>query len=232
MKKLFALVPVFILFGIVGLAQADLITIGTAGYNGSDYNLIWDDNNNGNSVIWLDYSNPRSWWDDQNEWANQLDSQLTYNIDSTYNVTWNETNWRLPKTVNGIHHWSYDGSTTAGFNITTSEMGHLFYEELGNLGLYATWGLYEQPGWGLLNTGDFQNLIPSYYFSATKYSYGPGLWNFHMGNGRQNTASDSSINCALAIRTAQVSTVPEPGTIILFSFGMIGLVGFARKKQY
>ena len=52
-----------------GLANANLITIGTATYTTAThtadntsqsvtenvYNLIWNDNNNGNSVVWLDY---------------------------------------------------------------------------------------------------------------------------------------------------------------------------------
>ncbi len=41
-------------------AQGGLITIGTSTYSGSDYNLIWDDDNNGNfqnlvsSAYWSD----------------------------------------------------------------------------------------------------------------------------------------------------------------------------------
>ncbi|NDY73093.1 hypothetical protein DO021_15535 [Desulfobacter hydrogenophilus] len=119
-----------------GMGHAALTTIGTATYNGQDYNLIWDDDNNGNSVVWLDYTNDRAKWADQISWASNLNGTnvLTYNIDSDYTVEWGTSSWRLPTTVDGLWDFGADGTTTAGFNITSSEMGHLYYEELGNLG--------------------------------------------------------------------------------------------------
>ncbi len=61
MKKVIVLL-VLMMMGYSIQAQAELMTIGTAAYGGSDYNLIWDDNNNGNSVVWLDYTNDRTNW--------------------------------------------------------------------------------------------------------------------------------------------------------------------------
>lgn len=82
-------------------------------------------------------------WTAQNAWAAGLNGGgvLAYNINPGYTVTWNG-NWRLPTTVDGPWVWGYDGTTTAGYNITTSEMGHLFYTELGNQGYYNTSGEY------------------------------------------------------------------------------------------
>jgi len=76
MKK--SLVVLFLLM-FSGSAYAALMTIGTATYNDSDYNLIWDPDNNGNSVIWLDYSNSQTTWDNQVSWADDLNSNLTIN---------------------------------------------------------------------------------------------------------------------------------------------------------
>ncbi len=62
MKKRFLLLLATGLFflSMTGLVNAALTTIGTAQFNGvgDEYNLIWDNDNNGNSVIWLDYINP------------------------------------------------------------------------------------------------------------------------------------------------------------------------------
>ena len=77
-RKLVALIIAIILLGIVGISQAALRVIGTAAYKGTDYNLIWDDDNNGNSVIWLDYVNSGEMWPNLVAWAAGLDAQITY----------------------------------------------------------------------------------------------------------------------------------------------------------
>lgn len=79
--------------GIQGVAQATLTNIGTATYNGSTYNLIWDDDNNGNSIVWLDYSNRpgidiMTKWNFQMEWAAGLGSAITDIQTPGYNVIW------------------------------------------------------------------------------------------------------------------------------------------------
>ena len=97
MKKMFLCSILFSLM-MCGMAHAALTTIGTATYNGQDYKLIWDDDNNGNSVVWLDYTNVPENWADQKTWAAGLDTALT-NIDlyDGYTVAW-EGSWRLPIT--------------------------------------------------------------------------------------------------------------------------------------
>lgn len=46
-KVLIALIAGLALFVMTGLAQATLTTIGTASYDGTDYNLIYDDDDTG-----------------------------------------------------------------------------------------------------------------------------------------------------------------------------------------
>ncbi|MCP4265242.1 MAG: hypothetical protein GY777_06655, partial [Candidatus Brocadiaceae bacterium] len=146
MKKVIVLL-VLMMMGYSIQAQAGLTTIGTAAYGGSDYNLIWDDNNNGNSVVWLDYTNDPTDWQSQKDWALGLDSAITsYDIDPGYTITWDD-DWRLPTTP--------DNSGSFGSGKTNSEMGHLYHTELGN------------GTGGLTNTGDFQNLVASVYWSGT-----------------------------------------------------------------
>lgn len=231
-KKLLAgLATGLFMFGMAGMAQAALTTIGTATYNGADYKLIWDDDNNGNSVVWLDYTNKYTIWVSQNTWAEGLDSSLTYHIYPAYSVAWDDNAWRLPRTVDGPYVYGYDGTTTAGFNITSSEMGHLYYEELGNLGYYDTSGNV-QAGYGLINTGDFNNLFAPFYWSGTEYAESPSsAWCFIMGDGRQYIDGKGYTHYGLAIRSGQVSAVPIPGAIWFLGSGLAGLVGIRKRSK-
>ena len=157
------------LFGMLFLlliyspVNATLITIGTATYNGSEYNLIWENENNGNSVIWLDYTNSADTWYNQVGWASGLNTigTLTYTIDPVYTVDWGV--WRLPSTVD-------DWKNSEGYNKVDSEMGHLYYIE----------------GITTSSSGLFNNLSGDRYWSETTYSHiSIRAWNFIMSNGFQ-----------------------------------------------
>jgi len=246
-KKLLAgLATGFWVLGMAGVASATLTTIGTATYNGSDYNLIWDDDNNGNSVVWLDYTNAAADWSTQKSWAAGLNDDLNIHLMEGYYVNWNDAEWRLPNTVDGIGVRGYEGdpdgdgiySYTYGFNLANAELGHLFYEELGNQGYLNTTGVV-QASYGLLNTGDFDNLINSYtyYWSGTEYTNkSDAAWLFGTYYGAQSFTGIDSYLYGLALTNAQVSDtapVPEPVTILLFGTGLAGLAGsrIRRKKK-
>ena len=74
-----------------------------------------------NSLVWLDHTNGQLAWQNQIDWAAGLDGSLTYNVDAAFTVLWDDTAWRLPSTVDGPYDHRYDGTTTAGYNITNSE---------------------------------------------------------------------------------------------------------------
>lgn len=240
-KKIGALSPGLGLLGINGAAKASLITIGTATYNGVEYKLIWEANNNGNSVIWLDYTNAQLSWSDQVAWAASLNDFLTYNIYPEYTVTWDDETWRLATMFDGIYEYGYNGATTAGYNITNSELGYLYYVELGNLGSYDTAGKW-QLEIGLQNTGEFENLTMSKrYWFGTEYANSTGFaWDFEMGRGYQNRHYQNYGGNGLALRSGQVSVVPvasvvdpvpEPVTMLLFGGAAMGFAGLRRRKK-
>jgi len=232
-KKLLAgLVLVLFVFGLTGTAGASLVTIGTATYGGADYKLIWDNDNNGNSIVWLDYTNAGADWSTQTTWAAGLNGNLTYHIDATYTVTWDSA-WRLPDTVDGVYADGCDGNTTGGYNITSSEMGHLFYDELGNLGYrkYNGTSCQYQSGYGLNNTGDFDNLTTHWYWSDTEYASDTDkAWNFAMEYGGQHTNDKGDTGWGLAVRSGQISSVPIPGALWLLGSGLFGLVAVRRRR--
>ncbi len=241
MKKIIVLL-VLIVLGYSIQAQAGMMTIGTATYGGSDYNLIWDDDNNGNSVVWLDYTNSPLKWEDQKDWAAGLDSFLSYNIHPGYLVSWADAEWRLPTTVDGGYDWGWDGTSVHGYNITTSEMGHLFYTELGNKGWYALDGTVPQSGWGLTETGDFQQLSANAYWSSTENLLDPDpdtiawIFDFRYGDTEIAKAGPNRGDSwyGLAIRSGVVvyeAPIPEPTTIAMLGIGIVGLAGAEVRRR-
>jgi len=222
MKKnlfIFSAIFLFFWFSVVCSTNAALITIGTATYGIQDYNLIYEDDQ---GLIWLDYTKGRDIWSNQVNWAIGLNSPgvLEYHLNPGISVSW-EGDWRLPTTVDGPYTYdSYDGTTTlSGWNITTSEMGHLYYESLGNKAYYATDGSYPQPGWGFNNNGPFVNVLGERYYSGTEYALAPtnSTWCFvfydsldHNAHytGLQSVGGKDNYYSTLVVRPGVVSAAP------------------------
>ena len=243
--KLVIVLAALTIVAIATSAQATLVKIGTATYGGSGYNLIWDDNNNGNSVIWLDYSAPSTYWSDQMAWAAGLDGALTCNLDSGYSVVWSDSAWRLP---------CAGTAPTYGCCAATQEMGHLYYDELGLEGGYSGDGVTAPD----LSVGIFDNLELAGYWTCTEdpIDYGffvvDAAWAFFtqisrgvpyydMGYGFQDIDANGSglfavQHSALAVRSGEVtdssssSVIPEPTTFALMGMGIVALAVRRRKE--
>lgn len=246
MKRLLRFLSVLLLLiGITEAANAALWDRGGGLIYDSVLNVTWlQDANYGRTT---DYLFPHGNWNGEMAWedAKNFVSNLSY-YDSVRNTTW--TDWRLPKTlpVNGTeynYNSSYTGSTDAGYNIsnlgsaypgsTASEMAYMYYINLGNKGYWDVNGVY-QPDRGLKNSGPFQNLQAGFYWSDTEQSqYDAWYFNFYLG-GQNSTFKGSYREIyAWAVRDGDVGStpVPVPATIILLGSGLIGLVGFNRKKR-
>jgi hypothetical protein len=216
MKKVWIFVIIlFAMLNFSAVVQAGLTVVGQAEYNGKKYNLIYEDDQ---GLIWLDYTNSlNNNWNDYAKWASGLNATgvLTYNFNPGINIIW-RGDWRLPNTVDGARKWGCDGTTTAGFNITTSEMGHLFYTSLGNKGYFdvsknpgSGWGT--DAAWGLKNKGPFINLYPDFYWSSEYSIYKEMAWAFSLFSGSQTNCEFKHLGSryvAVAVRPGRVYQAP------------------------
>lgn len=130
--------------------------------------------------------------------------------------------WRLPSALNS------DGSGPCeGHNCIDSEMGHIYYTELGNIGSYdgCTLGV----NCGLVNSGPFINLlVGNHYWSNTPHAFEPTFqWDFNFNEGIQNGNPKAYESIAWAVRV-----VPEPISSILFITGgaTLGLRRYLKFK--
>ena len=155
-------------------------------------------------------------WLEANAWASRIDINGV-------------TGWRLP-TLSPINGVTFDGiytnnaTTDYGMALSTtngtdggwrdsegnpvSEMGHMYYVTLGNIGRclpdYDD-RCIEQPGYGLSNTGPFSNFQNSSYW--TDLETGTNIdfaWNFGFSTGKQGAYD--GIACAWAVHNGDVGT--------------------------
>lgn len=202
-------VTLTLMLSFSSLAQAELHDRGGG--------LIYDDVLD---ITWLQDANyaktngddntGRMTWDQAMQWAQNLEY-----YDSVRNVTW--TDWRLPRIrpINGTNYvsdFSVDGTTDRGFNTVSvnSELAHMYYVSLGNLGYAATDGSYPQPGYGLVSTGPYMNLRPLAYWSESEYDPFLGhAWGFILLTGSQHAGvKDLETFYAWAVRDGDVGAPP------------------------
>lgn len=166
------------------------------------------------------------------------------------------SDWRLPSAH--LHDpevtelgYNGDGSTDRGWNITHSELGHMFYVYLGNTGRRNVDGSFNDLGsYGLFNSTytngstviDFLNVRNnSYWFEEPRSNSDRYAWSFQMATGRQNALPiDFRNHFAWAVRDGDVggtgggniNTVPVPGTAWLLMFGVVGMMGLSKGLQH
>lgn len=151
--------------------------------------------------------------------------------------------WRLPdvKPVSGsgftCGEISYEGSMDCGYNITSSELGHLYYVTLNNKGYYDISGNW-QSGYGMVNTGPFSNVVQSSYWSETASTpdanLGWGLgWGFDPSDGGQYYGLyDQGDGFAVwAVHPGDVAAVPEPQAYAILLAGLGALAVAVQRRR-
>lgn len=158
-------------------------------------------------------------WAASNTWAANLSI-----IDAVNNITYN--NWRLPTTPQPDASCSTQSSGVSFGYYCTSEMGHLFYSELGGTA-----------GHSILTSADpdlakFTHLQADAYWSATVSPNTVYAWYFNLYNGYQYVLDKSVGAYALAVSPGDVgiASVPEPEAWGLMLSGL-ALVGVAARRR-
>ncbi len=149
-------------------------------------------------------------WTDANTWAAGL------NVGGV-------TGWRLPTTPQPDTSCNIPNVQFGiGYGCTASEMGHLFYDELGGTATTILSNVIN------LDTTFFSN-IQMIYWSSTEWAQNPNAaWNFRFNTGRQLSNLKFARLYAWAVHDGDVGTVeiPVTGTIILMSLCLAGLLGY------
>ena len=186
---------------------ADIQYARTSGYS--------SDNANGETFSSSTHilENGQMGWDAALIWADQL------NINGV-------TGWRLPETfLPDSTCGALYTNGPSGFNCTGSELGNMYYNVLGGEANTVFSAVHNS------NYDLFSNLSNTFLWSATDTSNNDVAWVFNIGVGHQTTKIKSFSFYAWAVHDGDVSTVPVPAAAWLFGSGLIGLVGFARRKN-
>ena len=168
-------------------------------------------------------------YDDVNNitWAADANLAQTSGYDADGLMNWaGAVAWADQLTLGGYTTWSLPTTVPAvmGYNQTGSQMGDLFYNQLG---VSAGSGITTStnPNYAL-----FTHVQDYAYWSGSEYAPILGeAWGFITLVGAQGYANKDLQYYAWAVRPGDVAAVPVPGAFWLFGSVMVGLMGLKRR---
>jgi hypothetical protein len=201
-------------------AITTLIGVLPATTGGTDYQAYYDP---AADLTWLanaDAAGTTMNWATANAWAAVLDIDGIAGADG----------WRLPTTLQPDSSCGTQVSgVSSGYNCTGSEMGNLFYNVLGGVAGSSITTTHN-PNYDL-----FSNVQSYAYWSSTVYAPNNlNAWRFGFAVGTQFDTAKNNGFYAWAVQSGNagvVGVVPVPAAVWLFGFGLLGLIGVARRRK-
>ncbi len=196
--------------GLISTANAALIARGSDMVYDTDLDITWLADANFAKTSGFDADGQMT-WADANAWAADL-------------TVGGGTDWRLPRALNT------DGTGPCrGFNCTGSEIGHLFYTELG-VTLGNSILISVDPDLNL-----FSNIqSDTYWFAEQDMDNTQLAWHFFLNFGLQSSGNKNGLEFAWAVHPgdigATVIPIPLSGTILLIGLGFIGFIHRSRLR--
>lgn len=227
----YAFIPLAIAVVVANLslpAHAALVGSLPVTSGGTDYQLVNDtDSNPSRSIAWLANANLAATnsfgvsgiaasgamnWDTANAWIAAMNAGAGY---------LGYKNWRLPKTplIDLSCADQHGGGFSSGINCTGSELGHLFYSELGGAALSPI-SASADPDRAL-----FTNLQDDGYWSGDYDTADAQVFN----NGYGMQGPDQKIIGYFVVPVRD--NVPVPAAAWLFGGALVTLVSYRRKAR-
>ncbi len=230
-------------FSLTSTAQAALIARGTDMVYDDVNNITWASDaklfqtqaaSNPNLVSEIIAANGGVIHDTPNNYDHGTYTLTTadFNTSSGAMTWWGAQAWANNLSLGGVTGWTLPSTADAanpdnwGYNIDTSQMGDLFYNQLG--GVAGT----EITKTHNANYNLFSNVQSYLYWSGSEYAPDPSTaWYFYTSIGTQDYNWKVGPLYAWPVRPGDVAVVPLPGAIWLFFSGLIGFMGLKRRNK-
>ncbi len=162
-------------------------------------------------------------------WLSDADYAKTSGYDADGMMSWLDAKaWAASLNVGGITGWRLPTADTSctGYNCNNSEMGHLFYDELGGIAGYPV----PSSSSFFSNIREYLGGYDHFYWTGTEFTPDLG-WVFFFASGHQGWGGDiPNYGFVWAVHDGDVALIPEPEMYLMMSIGLLAVFGFGRLR--